>query len=343
MQCVRGWCVGFACLTAALTCLGGSFDKSQFNGRWDISVSGAEPRGRAWWLEVTGAGTDAVKGKFVGAPGGQLDDIPKITIYDGELRFSLEGIYHRERVGPKRPDAPREHRRDPRPMETGLYWARLEAGKLKGTFEIEGDPFSYLEWTGVRAPVLPDKDDGTWKRGDAVTLFNGRDVTGWQPLLTTRPAGWSVTKDGVLTNSPGAVDLVSEKKFQNFDLHVEYLIGPRSNSGIGLRGRYEVQILDDFGRMPTLHGNGALYSRIAPVVNASKPPGEWQVFDIRLIGRQVSVTLNGFKVIDKGTIEGLTAIASDPNEGEPGPISLQGDHGLVQFRKIVVYPLLRTR
>jgi hypothetical protein len=124
---------------------------------------------------------------------------------------------------------------------------------------------------------------------------------------------------------------------------VEYLIGPRSNSGIGLRGRYEVQILDDFGRLPTVHSNGALYSRIAPAVNASRPPGEWQAFEIRLIGRQVSITLNGSKVIDKGIIEGLTAIATDPNEGEPGPITLQGDHGLVQFRKIVVYPLTKGR
>ena len=218
----------------------------------------------------------------------------------------------------------------------------MESGKLKGTFELEGEPFSYLEWTGVRAPVLPDRDDGTWKRGDPVILFNGRDLTGWQPLLTTRTAGWTV-KEGWLTNLPGAIDLVSEKKFQNFELHVEFLIGPRSNSGIGLRGRYEVQILDDFGRLPTLHGNAAIYSRIAPVVNASRLAGEWQVFDIRLIGRQVSVTLNGARVIDKGIIDGLTAIATDPNEADPGPITLQGDHGLVQFRKIVAYPLVKSR
>jgi len=312
------------CALFALTCLAATEDQ-QFNGRWDIAVSG-DARAKAWWLEVSGAGSEAVKGKFVGAPGGQLDDIPKITISDGEMRFSFERHYHR----------------DQKQLERGLYWARLESGKLKGTFEIEGEPASYLEWTGVRAPALPDKDDGSWKRGDAVNLFNSRDLTGWQPLVTSRPAGWSV-KDTVLTNSPGATDLVSEKKFLNFDLHVEYLIGAHSNSGIGLRGRYEVQIFDDFGRPPSMHGNGALYSRIAPSTNASKMPGEWQTFDIRLIGRQVSVTLNGVKIIDKGTIEGLTAIAMDPNEAEPGPIVLQGDHGLVEFRKIVVYPLVKVR
>ena len=347
MLSVRGWCQALTCFLAAFACLGASLDNQQFNGRWDISVNGNP---KAWWLEVAGAGTDVVRGKFVGAPRGRLDEIPKITIFDGELRFSIEDVYHpnrrpdqpRDQARDQTRDQPRDQRRDQKQTEKGLYWARLEAGKLKGTFEIEGDPFSYLEWTGVRAPVSPDRDDGTWKRGDPVNLFNGRDLTGWQQLVTTRPTGWSV-KEGSLINSPGAADLVSDRKFQNFDLHVEYLIGPRGNSGIGLRGRYEVQILDDFGRLPTVHGNGALYSRIAPAVNASKPAGEWQVFEIRLIGRQVSVTLNGFKVIDKALIEGLTAIATDPNEAEPGPIALQGDHGLVQFRKIVIYPLTKGR
>jgi Domain of Unknown Function (DUF1080) len=313
------------CLAFALACFAGALDDQQFNGRWDIAVSG-DPRAKAWWLELSGAGTDNAKGKFVGAPGGQLDDVPKITIFDGELRFSFERKYLREQKG----------------LQKGLYWARLEAGKLKGTFEIEGEPSSYLEWTGVRAPVIPDKDDGTWKRGDPITLFNGRDLTAWQPRVTTHPEGWSV-KDALLTNSAGAVDLVSEKKFWNFDLHVEYLIGVHSNSGIGLRGRYEVQILDDFGRPPSVHGNGALYSRIAPSANASRMAGEWQVFDIRLVGRQVSVMLNGMKVIDKGIIDGLTAIALDPNEADPGPVVLQGDHGLVQFRRIILYPLTKGR
>lgn len=325
MRSVSTAIVKAVCLVVPLAGFPASLDDQQFNGHWDIKVSG-DPRAKAWWLDVSGAGTDSVKGKFVGAPGGQLDDIPKITISDGELRFSFERKYQRDQKG----------------LQKGLYWARLEGGKLKGTFEIEGDPSSYLEWSGVRAPVLSERDDGTWKRGDPIILFNGRDLTGWQPAITSRPGGWSV-KEALLTNSTGAVDLVSDKKFWNFDLHVEFLIGARSNSGIGLRGRYEVQIIDDFGRPPSLHGNGALYSRILPSANASRMPGEWQVFDIRLIGRQVSVMLNGMRIIDKGLIDGLTAIAIDPNEADPGPFVLQGDHGFVQFRRIIVYPLSKAR
>ena len=270
-----------------------STDDQQLNGRWDITVAG-DAHSRAWWLEVTGAGTDNIKGKFVGAPGGQLDEIPKISVYDGELRFAFDRRYHREQKG----------------VQKGLYWARLENGKLKGTFEVEGEPTSYLEWSGVRAPVIPDKDDGSWKKGDPVALFDGHDLTGWSVLdgTTGRSGSWSA-KQGILTNGPLAGNLVSEKKFWNFALHVEYRIPPGSNSGVGLRGRYEVQIIDDIGKPPSVHSNGAIYSRIAPVTNASKEPDEWQTFDIRLVGRQATVVLNGVKIIDNKTIEGLTAIA----------------------------------
>lgn len=312
----------FAAALLWLPCAAASTDDAQFNGRWDISVSGDTPRTRAWWLEVTGAGTDIVKGKFVGAPGGGVDDLPKISVSDGELRFVIE----------------RKYRRDPRGQQKGLYWARLESGKLRGTFEIEGDPATYLEWIGVRAPALFEKDDGGWKRGDPIQLFDGKTLTGWQPIVAGRPPAWNV-KESILSNTPGAADLVTDKKFWNFDLHVEFMIAPHSNSGIGLRGRYEVQIYDDYGESPSKGGNGALYGRIVPKFNASKPAGEWQTFDIRLIGRQVSITLNGMRIIDRANIDGITAIAQDANEGDPGPIMLQGDHGPVQFRKVTLYPL----
>jgi len=306
----------------AFCCWAASIDDQQFNGRWDITVNGDPPR--AWWVEVAGAGTSAVKGKFVGAPGGQLDEIPKLSVSDGELRFALE----------------RRSARDQKALPKGLYYARLEEGKLKGTFEIEGDPSSYLEWVGVRAPALSEKDDGTWKKGDPIALLNGHDLSGWLPLPANRSAGWSV-KDGVLVNSTSAINLVSDKKYWNFALHAEFRTGLRSSSGIALRGRYEIQIADDFDRPPSVHGSGAIYSRIAPAMNASDLPGEWQALDVRLVGRQVTVMLNGIRVIDKQTIEGLTAIAIDANEADPGPILLQGDHGPIEFRKILLYTLTK--
>ena len=127
---------------------------------------------------------------------------------------------------------------------------------------------------------------------------------------------WSV-ENGVLKNAPPTTDIVSEQKFWNFELHVDFRIVARSNSGIGLRGRYEIQILDDYGRPPNTHGAAALYSRHAPSVNASKPPGEWQSYDIRLVGRTLTVIHNGTKVLDKVHVDGLTAIANNANEGDP--------------------------
>ena len=102
-----------------------------------------------------------------------------------------------------------------------------------------------------------------------------------------------------------------------------------------------MQILDDYGRPPDTHSAGALYSRIAPSENASKPAGEWETYDIRLVGREVTVVFNGKKVIEKGVIDGLTAMAHDADEGEPGGIALQGDHGPVEFRKITITPLVK--
>src|ERR1051326_3003092 len=138
------WAVVFA-----LACFASTNEDQQFNGRWDITVKG-DNGGHAWWLEVFGAGTESVKGKFVGAPGGQVDDIPKISVYDGEMRFTFYRHYHREQRTSAR------HQKTP---QKGLYWARIDNGKLKATFEIEGDPASYLEWIGVRAPALNEKDD----------------------------------------------------------------------------------------------------------------------------------------------------------------------------------------
>ena len=306
----------------AVCCFGASIDDQEFNGRWDIAVSGpSSPRG--WWLEVSGAGTDSIKGRFLGAPVGLLDEIPKVSISDGELRFALEAVFRKDHA-----------------KEKGLYWARLDDGRLKGTFEIQGDPSTYLEWNGVRAPALAEKDDGSWKRGEPVVLFNGRDLAGWQAVAPAHLTGW-VVKDGAMTALPGAPDLVSDKKFLNFVVDAEYRIEPHTNSGIGLRGRYEVQIADDADRPSSNRGTGAILGRIAPTVNAEKSAGEWQALVVRLVGRDVTVILNGMRVINRQSIDGPTAIALDTNEGDPGPILLQGNRGTVEFRRIVVYPLLK--
>ena len=206
--------------------------------------------------------------------------------------------------------------------------------------ETPGGKTPTLKWTGVRAPVIADKDDAGWVDGKPVEMFNGKDLSGWKPLNPGAEMKWSY-KDGILRNAPPTTDLISEQTFWNFKLHVDFRIVERSNSGIGLRGRYEIQILEDYGKPPNTHGAAALYSRIAPSVNASKPAGEWQSYDIRLVGRTLTVVHNGIKVLDKVEVEGLTAIANNCDEAEPGPFIIQGDHSYVEIKSFLVTPLVK--
>ena len=293
-----------------------------YNGRWDIKAN-TKPRPRAWWLELTGVGSPNPAGKFVSAYNGDLNIINSIQVDKGELVFTIN---------------PPARNGSPAPKLT--YRAHLSAGKLEGTFETEGRPEATLQWTGVRAPVIRDVDDGSWKEGKPIALFNGHDITGWRGLVPGAEVKWTV-QDGVLRNAPPTTDIISEQKFWNFKLHVDFRIVEHSNSGIGLRGRYEIQILDDYGKPPNSHGAGALYSRVPPAVNASKPAGEWQSYDIRLVGRHVTVVHNGTKVLDNVEVDGLTAIAENSDEAEPGPFVIQGDHSYVEIKSFVVTPLVR--
>jgi len=292
---------------------------SPFDGQWDITITG--DTARAWWLGLEGAGTPAAKGTFESAYNGDLNKIDEIAVNGGILTL---GFRHKDN-GKEIHD---------------VLTASLINGKLVGTATREGSAEPIKHWVGVPAPEIKEQDDASWKESKPIPLFNGKDAAGWKSLTPDKPFGWTV-ESGILKSTGGASNLVSIQKFWNFKLHVEFRLGKNSNSGLGLRARYEVQILDDYGKPANTHGNGALYSRILPSENASKPAGEWQTYDIRLVGRQVTVTLNGKTIINKGVIEGLTAIAADANEGQPGPLILQGDHGPVEFRSIVLTPLTK--
>ena len=290
-----------------------------YNGRWVIEPLG-DNNGRVMWLEISGAGAGPISVFLVGGgPGGQLDPIHDAKIEGGQLAFHLERLFRRD-----------GSRLIKTPVVAALQGDVLHGAAMRGQRTIL--------WLGKRAPALLDRDDGSWKQSEPVALLNGRDLSGWHTLRPGREEGWYV-EDGILKNHRRADLLVSDQAFWNFRLQVEFLVHPDMNGGIGLRGRYEVQILDDHGTPASDHGNAALYGRIAPTVNASRPAREWQSLDVRLVGRELTVELNGVKTIDRKIIDGFTAMATDWREDMPGPITLQGDHGAVEFRKIVVTPL----
>jgi len=163
-------------------------------------------------------------------------------------------------------------------------------------------------------------------------LFNGKDLTGWR-LLRSGATNW-VVREAALVNERAGANIVTEERFRDFELRYQYMIPKNSNSGVYLRGRYEVQIDDNFGKPPRVSGDGAIYGEIAPRENATLPPGQWNDMRITLIGRTVTIIQNAKRTIDQREIVKPTLGALDGDVDEPGPIYLQGDHGPVTFRNI---------
>jgi hypothetical protein len=205
------------------------------------------------------------------------------------------------------------------------------------------------KFTGKRIPPLPPKPDlSKVKFGPKQILFNGNDLTGWKVTDKTKINGWSV-KDGVLINNTPKLDfsaygdhanLRTEKEFEDFRLHIEFQPPPGGNSGVYLRGMYEVQVVDHDSYMQGIQGVGAIFGRIKPSKNAGEPGGEWNTYDITLVDRHVTVVLNGETVIDNKPVLGPTGGAIQSDVTKPGPIFLQGDHTSVAYRNITIEPVV---
>jgi hypothetical protein len=212
-------------------------------------------------------------------------------------------------------------------------------GKLFG-HELVGtvtDPAgTVFQWKGVRAPELKRKSPPKW--GQPVTLFNGKDLTGWAPRNRSTEASWRA-EDSTLVKDGNGPDLVSTSKFEDFRLHIEFKCGVDANSGVFLRGRYEVQVETESAAEPNSHHTGGVYGFLDPIPEQPRKPDVWQTFDITLIGRNVTVVQNGITVIDHKEIPGITGGALDSQEGLPGPIYLQAsEKGRVAYRNIVLTP-----
>jgi hypothetical protein len=180
------------------------------------------------------------------------------------------------------------------------------------------------------------------KKRNWISLFNGKDLTGWHFRNPAGPNGWKI-QNGVYVNTPPSTDTQTDSEYYDFQLHVEFNVSAgNGNSGVYLRDRYEVQIFNSYGKPPIDTGCGALYHRIAPAVNASKPPGEWQTYDITFIGKRLLVTHNGQKVLDVADVGPMGTGASSNRPDAPGPLRLQGDHDAVSFRNIRIRPLSKS-
>jgi len=262
------------------------------------------------WLEVKQSGNKALVGYFV-AHNGSARPISEVFYHHGVVDFSIP------------------------PQWDGLndmhFQALLKDGKLEGTLlSSEGKAHSFV---GSPAPKLIRNTEISW--GKPKALFDGKSLEGWYPSDAERTNQWKAD-DGILINPKSGVNLITEDNYTDFKLHIEFRYPKGSNSGIYLRGRYEVQVEDNYGRDPESTLFGGIYGFLTPNEMVAKQAGEWQTYDITLIGRRVSVVANGKKIITDQIIPGITGGALDSKEENPGPIMLQGDHGVIEYRNITI-------
>ena len=297
---------------------------SEVVGRWDLTIviegddldglglfrhglMGAD--GFPGWLEVESSGLSTLVGRYVGYEGSARPI--------SEVHYSAETKKYHFTIPPQWMD-----------IEDLYFEFSLENNKLNGTMMLDGHK---LDWTGVRAPNLTRENPPVW--GSPKNLLD-KNLSRW--IIPAKNKFRMV--DGILVNSESGGNLITNEKFEDFKLSVEFRYPKGSNSGIYLRGRYEVQILDTPENELNTNSIGGVYGFIEPAVYAAKKAGEWETFEITLVGRNVTIVHNGIEVISNRTIPGITGGSLDSNEGAPGPIMIQGDHGPVEFRKFVVTP-----
>ncbi len=302
-------------------------------GRWALTLPNA-----AGWLEVKQDNGHLAASLLWG--GGSVLPVATVAISDGTLKITVV----REVAGKAKAE---------KQKLTDTLTATIEGDTLKGV-RLDARPNKEpgrTEFTGKRIPALPPRPNlAKVKFGDPVTLFNGRDLSGWKIKEPNGTSAWSVA-NGTLVNQPPphvegkpqvrTANLRTEREFEDFNLKLEVSVPAGSNSGVYLRGIYEIQVFDSYGKPLDSHNMGALYSRITPSVAAEKPAGEWQSLDITLVQRHVTVVLNGKTIIDNQPIMGCTGGAMWSDEFRPGPIYLQGDHGAVSYRNLVLRPVVK--
>lgn len=295
---------------AVLSVTIGADDKA-FLGRWTFMSSGGDRPG-AYWLEVKEEG-GKLSALFLNR-GGHPTAAENVRIEGNELIF-----LHGTGTQPK-----------------AEFRGKLAGDKLTATLK-RGDQM--LTLNGGKAPTWPPSNaNGNHTYGKPVVLFDGKSLDGFGVQNPKVPMNWAI-EEGVLTNGEHANNLVSKDKFKDFKLNAEYKVGPGTNSGIYIRGRYELQVLDEFGKPTFERGHMSIYGWKPADVNASKPAGEWQEMEAIVVGNHVTVTHNGKRVHDNAVLQAITGGALDNDELAPGPLMIQGDHSKVWFRKITVTPI----
>jgi hypothetical protein len=283
-----------------------------FLGRWDLTIK-TPKRELPSWIEVSEE-QGQPKVTMVGVAD-HATPLERVQIKEEEIEF----------VSPKGEEGFSED------MD---FKGKVAGGQLVGTVSRSGG--TSWPWTGRRAPTLKRAGSPSW--GKPITLFNGKDLTGWRFSDPGHASNWKV-EGGELVKNGNGPEIITTSKFEDFKLHLEFNCGPQANSGVYLRGRYEVQIETNSTQDPPNRQLGGVYGFLAPTTEVSRKPGEWRTYDITLVGRTVTVVLDGATIIDGQEIPGITGGALDSHEELPGPIYFQGsEEGRVAFRNVTITP-----
>ncbi len=199
-------------------------------------------------------------------------------------------------------------------------------------------------------PVGPAPDFAKAVYGAPINLLAGT-IDDFEIMGKDKINGWTL-KDGMLSNritrdkngkSVHKNGNLRTKRddFYDFNLKYEVRVLPGCNSGMYLRGIYEIQVVDSYGKPVDMHNMAAYYGRVTPKVAAEKPANEWQTVDVTLYKRHLTVVLNGVTIIEKAPVVGVTGGAMTSNEFVPGPLYIQGDHSDADFRNMVLTPILK--
>lgn len=282
-------------------------------GRWDLNLD-TDDGERPSWLEVKLSGFGTLVGRFVSMEG-SARPISEVHFKNNIVFFSI----------------PPQWSNEPNDLQLS---GKLDKDENKLIGAIKQPNGEKLNFKGERAPIMKRSEEPDW--GGPIQLIKGQDLNDvWEAKGDNQ---WQL-KNNILKSPHSGSNLVTKEKFKDFKLHAEVKYPEGSNSGIYLRGRHEIQVVDSSGvEEPADNITGAVYGFIEPSELASKGSGEWEELDITLIGRHVTVKLNGTTIIKDRRIPGITGGALDSNEDKPGPIYLQGDHGPVQYRNMVITP-----
>ena len=305
-----------------------------FLGYWSLHL----PGGGMGWLGVSGGG-DNLKAEMLWI-GGSVFPLNSAKLEDGKLIVTRQHETDRKSS-------------DGKPVIVTETLTATLNGDIINFVTVTPKPDggeNRAEFSGHRQPPLPPAPDlSAVKFGEPIQLFNGTNLDGWRLVEPGAASGWRAA-NGILVNDITQVPGLPERhfgnlrtvaEFEDFSLHAETRVAKDGNSGIYLRGIDEVQVFDSFGKPTDSHNMGAIYSRIKPLVAAEKPAAEWQTLDIVFVDRHVTVTLNGTKIIDNQPVLGPTGGALWPEVDRPGPIYLQGDHTGIEYRNLVLHPVVK--